>query len=494
MISFDEYRAMDGHEIATQIAQGNISGEEVLACAIDRSISINPKINAVVSSYFDEARQYVKTGLPEGPFTGVPLLLKDLVGEWKGHVTGNGTAVCKYDVAKRTSTLFERYSKMGMVFLGKTNTPEFGLLATTEPAANGPSLNPWDITKSTGGSSGGSAAAVAAGIVPIATAGDGGGSIRIPASCCGLFGFKPTRGINPSGPYAELWDGAVSEHVITRTVRDSRLALAYTAGVDDFSHVPHETDWKSLHGSHNDSLRRLRVGYTASSFYGGEVHKDCVDAVNFSAKVLADLGHRVEPVELELDPDKLVSCYSDIYTAHVNADVTDLMARYGRKFVRDNIEPLTYFIYATGTRFSAGQFVLSKRKWSQISHYMAQWHDQYDVLLCPTIAVPPYNIGEMSGTTVEQTILKIANRTRLSKLIPAQVLYAVSKPQLMKVPFTQLANLTGQPAMSVPLFWNGENLPIGTQLVGPRLNDALLLALASELEQASPWFNRVPDI
>ncbi|MBA53113.1 MAG: amidase [Pseudomonadales bacterium] len=492
MMRFDEYRQLDGTEIALQIGNGNLHKDEVLECAIARAVEVNPKINAIVTPYFDQARSYIQSDLPKGPFMGVPVLLKDLVGELKGFVTGNGTAVCKYDVAKRTSTLYKRYSQMGMVFIGKTNTPEFGLLATTEPTANGPSLNPWNLSKSTGGSSGGSAAAIAAGIVPLASAGDGGGSIRIPASCCGLFGLKPTRGIVPSGPYAELWDGAVSEHVISRTVRDSKAVLAGSIGTDPYSHVPQSVSWDVLAEQVDCGKSKLRIGYTTKSFYGGEVHKDCVDAVEHSVTLLQGLGHEVEKVELEIDPEKLVSCYSDIYTAHVNADVSDLMARYGKKFVKDNVEPLTYFIYAIGKRFNAGAFVLSKRRWSEFSHIMDEWHNSHDLLMSPTLAVPPYNIGEMGGSALEESILKFANLTNLSSVISSRFLYALSKPQLMKVPFTQLANITGQPAMSVPLFWNKAGMPIGTQFVGRRLSDAMLLGLAEELERVEPWFDKVP--
>ncbi|MDF1746793.1 MAG: amidase family protein [Gimesia sp.] len=493
MISFEEYRNMDATELASQIRKGALSREEVLECAIERSVQVNPKINAVVTPYYDEARKYTKCDHGDAVLSGVPVLLKDLVGEVKGWTTGNGTAAHRKESSLATSTLFKRYSSMGMVFLGKTNTPEFGLLATTEPLANGPSLNPWDRSRSTGGSSGGSAAAVSAGIVPLASAGDGGGSIRIPASCCGLFGLKPTRGINPSGPYAELWDGAVSEHVLTRSVRDSLAVLKGSMGADSYSHAPTMLPEAFL-SSAGLSTRKLRIGYTAQSFYGGTVHEDAVKAVLNSVELLRGLGHEVEEVELDLDGDKLASCYGDIYAAHVNADVSTLMARYGKKFVRDNIEPLSYFIYAIGKRFSAGDFVLSKRLWSEFSKLMSTWHEQYDVLMTPTIAVPPYRIGEMGGTALEKKALTMANRFSFSGFAPRQLLYAVSKPQLSKVPFTQLANITGQPAMSVPLYWNDQGLPIGTQLIAARMQDGLLFDLAFQLEAESPWFDKVPSV
>ncbi len=493
MISFEDYRNMDGTELAAQIKQGALSREEVLECAISRAKQVNPAINAIIHPYYDEARSYLQKNQSDGVLAGVPMLLKDLVGEVKGWVTQNGTAAYNRTPAQSTSSLFKRYSDMGLVFIGKTNTPEFGLMATTEPVASGPSFNPWNLLKSTGGSSGGSAAAVAAGIVPIASAGDGGGSIRIPASCCGLFGLKPTRGINPSGPFAELWDGAVSEHVLTRSVRDSLTVLKGSMGSDQYSHVPSMVppDFVRQPASRR---RTLRIGYCVRSFYGGTVHEDTINAVHQAVDVLKGLGHEVEEVELELDGDKLASCYGDIYAAHVNADVSELITRYGKRFVRDNIEPLSYLIYTIGNHFRAGDFVLSKRRWAEFSHMMSTWHKQYDVLATPTIAVPPYDIGEMAGSHLENMLLKIANRLSLSAFAPRQLLYEVSKPHLQKVPFTQLANITGQPAMSVPLFWNNQGLPIGTQFVADRMQDQLLFDLAFQLEEACPWFHKAPAL
>lgn len=494
MIGYEEYRQMDGIGLAELIKKGNISAAEVLECAITRAEQVNPKINAIIAPMYDHSRKYLLKHSCGGMFSGVPVLLKDLLGELKGKHTGSGTSAHKGEPAECTSSLFQRMSAMGMVFIGKTNTPEFGLLATTEPKANGPTRNPWNLKKTAGGSSGGSAAAVAAGITPIASAGDGGGSIRIPASCCGLFGLKPTRGINPMGPCAESWDGAVCEHVITRTVRDSLEVLKGTVGSDSFSHVPIKLPNDFFINAENPLDRTLKIGYCRYSFYGGVLHDDCESAVLAAVDQLKSLGHVVEEARLDLDADKLIACYSDIYAANVNADISELVARYGKAFVRSNIEPLTYFIYNVGKHFSAGDYILSKRRWAELSSYMNSWHQQFDVLLTPTMAVPPFDLKTMTNNPLESFLMQASNHMGLSKYASRELLYTFSKPQLNKVPFTQLANLTGQPAMSVPLYWNADNLPIGVQFMADRLQDPILFRLARQLEITNPWFERLPLI
>jgi len=494
MITFKEYQRLDGLALAQEIKAGNLQSSDVIECAISRLEQVNPKINAVVAKYFDLALSRAASNCLDGDFAGVPILLKDLLGSLKGCHTGSGSLAYKNEVADHTSTLYQRYSDMGLIFLGKTNTPELGLLATTEPVANGPSRNPWNVNKTTGGSSGGSAAAVAAGITPIASAGDGGGSIRIPASCCGLFGLKPSRGINPLGPLAESWDGAVSEHVITRSVRDSLAALKGSAGTDAYSHVPGILPSDFFVAAEQPIDRPLKIGFYQHSFYGGCVDKSCKDAVLAVVKLLRDLDHEVEEIELELDADKLISCYSDIYAANVNAEVADLVKRYGKAFVRSHVEPLTYFIYLIGNRFSAGEYILSKRRWAELSKLMDSFHDQHDVLLTPTMATPPFDLGTMTNSPVEKLLMNAANKAGVSQYASRELLYQFSKPQLQKVPFTQLANLTGQPAMSVPLYWNHEGLPVGVQFVARRMQDPLLFRLAAQLEIAKPWFDKVPDL
>lgn len=494
MITFNEYRLIDGVGLAEQINKRQISASEVLECAIARAEEVNPVINAIVSPYYEHARKYIQHHTRQGALGGVPMLLKDLLGELEGFSTGSGTAAHRSEQSTVTSTLYKRYSDLGLVFIGKTNTPEFGLLATTEPVANGPTRNPWNLKKTAGGSSGGSAAAVAAGIVPIASAGDGGGSIRIPASCCGLFGFKPTRGLNPLGPMPESWDGAVSEHVITRSVRDSLVVMRGSMGSDAFSHVPQLIPKDFLANADQPVEEKLKIGFCRKPWIGNQLDTDCDRGLDHAVKVLRNLGHVVEEVSLRLDEDKLISCYSDIYAANVNADISDLVQRYGVSFVRDHVEPLTYFIFQVGKCFSAGEYILSRRRWAEMSAYMNQAYSDFDVLMTPTMAVAPFDLGTMTNSDLEQAMMRFSNRAGISRYASRGLLYHFSKPQLAKVPFTQLANMTGQPAMSVPLYWNEQGLPIGIQFVGKRLDDGLLFKLARQLELAEPWFLKVPCV
>ena len=492
MIDFDEYRSMDATAMANAIASGQCTSLELIECAIARAESINPQINAVIKPLFERARKQ-KTD-SSSVFSGVPFLLKDLLTDIKGETTSSGSYSGKLSVATQTATLVERFEKIGLVPVGKTNTPEFGLLATTEPLAFGVTRNPWNQYHTAGGSSGGSAAAVAAGIAPLASAGDGGGSIRIPASCCGLFGFKPTRGVNPIGPLGESWDGAVSEHVITRSVRDSIAVLKGTMGCDAYSHTPTLLPPDFLEGAETPIDRPLKIGFSFVNPYGGTVSTDVIKAVEDAAHLLSELGHSVEPAAPNLDGEQLLKCYSDIYLAHVNACVQTLIHQHGSKTIKKNIEPLTQLLYEVGKSFSAGDFVNSKAQWPLINKTMVDFHSQYDVWMTPVIAVAPPKIGEMVSSKLESLAIKMVNSARLGKLFKPKHVYDLSRPMLQQVPFTQVANLTGQPAMSVPLYWNSANLPIGIQFVGKRLHEKELFQLASQLEKARPWFERVPEL
>ncbi|MAR92760.1 MAG: amidase [Pseudomonadales bacterium] len=493
---FDEYRQYDAVGLAQLIQGGELTAAEVTEAAIQRAEQVNPKINAVITPFYDVARQQAARYRPqEQPLGGVPVLLKDLLGDVQGYRTGHGSKVyCREPVAKSTSELFRRYRDMGMIFLGRTNTPELGLLATTEPVANGATRNPWHLKYSAGGSSGGSAAAVAAGIVPLASAGDGGGSIRLPAACCGVFGFKPSRGLSPMGPLPESWDGAVVEHVITRSVRDSLLVLRHCAGADRWSQYPLSATEDLFRQAETALDKPLRIAVTSQSFYGGDTAPECRAALQASVQLLQQMGHQVEDISLPLDGDKLLACYADIYVANVNADMGPLVRRYGQRFVRSHLEPLTYLIYQVGRQFSAGDYILSRRHWAGFSALMAEFHSRYDLLMTPTMAVPPFKIGDMNPSRLELTLMRVCNHLGLSRFVPRRSLYAMSQPQLQKVPFTQLANITGQPAMSVPLHWTADGMPVGVQFIAGRLQDGLLFRLALALEQARPWWHKVPEI
>lgn len=381
------------------------------------------------------------------------------------------------------------------MIVGKTNTPEFGLLATTENAAFGMTRNPWNRECTAGGSSGGTAAAVAAGIVPIGTAGDGGGSIRIPAACCGLFGLKPTRGLVPSGPeFGEVWDGAVSEHVITRSVRDSARVLDQIAGPDHYVHTPTAVGSSGFEMASRQPPGKLRIAYSCHSPLGGSVSAHCVAAVQHAVRLLESLGHDVEEAAPVLVGEDIVKSYTDIYIAHVTAEIDQLIQAHGWRYALHGVEPLSYLISRLGQRFSAAAHVRSRQRWTQMQGVMAEFHQHYDLWLTPVLAAPPYRLGELYASSLERRLAAFANVTGLHRLLPVSILYEFSREQLKKVPFTQIANLTGQPAMSVPLYWDEENLPIGVQFVAPSGFDVRLLQLAYQLEEAQPWFGRVPPL
>ncbi|HVL02104.1 MAG TPA: amidase [Dongiaceae bacterium] len=496
MIRFDEYRNLDGCGLADLVQRGEVTPQELLECAIARSQQINPAINAIVVPLFSNARRYLKRHQPQGRFAGVPTVLKDLLGDFAGAPTSNGSQAWRYCIAQRHSTLVERLCAQGLVVIGKTNTPELGLLATTENRAFGATRNPWNLNRTAGGSSGGTAAAVAAGIVPFGSAGDGGGSIRIPSACCGLFGLKPSRGLVPAGPeYAEVWDGATVEHMITRSVRDSAALLDVLAGNDSASHVAQFTPPSGFLQALDQPLPKLRIGFTLDSPLGGTVAEECRDAVRNVAELLQSLGHEVEEAPaIEIDSYALVKAYSDIYLAHVGADVRQLEQRFGCRYARASVEPATGFIANLGRRFSAGAYLLSRHYWVQLRQKMAEFHQRYNVWLTPMLAAEPYRLGELRSSVLEEFAMNLLNFSGLHRLVPLSQYYRITALQLQKVPFTQIANLTGQPAMSVPLVWSRNGLPVGVQMVGPVGADQRLLQLARQLEQARPWFNRVPPL
>lgn len=496
MIRFDEYRQLDACGMAELVRRGEVTAQELLECAIARAQQVNPAINAINVAMFANVRRHVQRHPPQGPFAGVPIVLKDLLANFAGVPTSNGSRAWRYCVAGRHSTLVERLCAQGLLVIGKTNTPELGLLATTENRAFGITRNPWDLSRTAGGSSGGTAAAVAAGIVPFGSAGDGGGSIRIPSACCGLFGLKPSRGLVPSGPdYGEVWDGASVEHVITRSVRDSAAMLDVLAGSDAASHVVLPPTENSYLQALEQPLPKLKIGFSTESPMGGTVAVECRDAVRNVADLLQSLGHEVHEAAPDgIDTTRLSRAYADIYLAHVLADVLQIERAHGRRYAARNFEPATLFIANLGRRFSAGAYMRSRQYWVQLRRLMAEFHNRYDLWLTPILAAEPYRLGELRSSRVEEQAMDILNRSGLHRLVPLSQYYHISLQQLQRVPFTQIANLTGQPAMSVPLVWSRNGLPMGVQLVGPIGSDRRLLQLARQLELARPWFHQQPRL
>ena len=493
-MAFKEYDQFDALGLATLVKEGEVSAKELLDEAISRADRLNPTINAINTSLYDHGYQQIEKGLPEGPFSGVPFLLKDLGSSLAGMPKSDGSEALKGFVSEKSSELVNRFLSSGVVIFGKTNTPELGLMGVTEPKAFGATRNPWNIEHTPGGSSGGSGAAVAARIVPMASAGDGGGSIRIPAACCGIFGLKPSRGRNPLGPdYDELWGGAVQEHVLSLSVRDSAAMLDVTSGVDVGDPYWQACPGESFEDAIKQEPKKLRIAYSFLSPFGNEIDPEAIAALKHTVSILEGLGHNVIEADPQIDGQQIMTAYLATYYGHVAADLREMAKRLGTTVRRLKVEEATKIIGLVGESMSAGEFTEIRRGWNQMARKMGEFHQQYDLFLTPTIATPPIKVNELSPGILEQAGMTLVNRLGFGGMAKASGLIdANAKDNLQKMPFTQLFNLTGQPAMSVPLYWTKKGLPLGSQFVAANGNEALLLQLAAQLELAQPWFDKRP--
>jgi len=496
MSDFREYDRYDATGLGELIRKKEITPLEVLEEAVSRIEKLNPMVNAVVLKMFDHALKLAEGPIPDGPFTGVPFLLKDLLAAYKGFPLTGGSRSCRNVIPDRHSELVGRFIDSGLIVMGKTNTPEFGLMNVTEPELFGPARNPWDTNRTPGGSSGGSAAAVAAGMVPMASAGDGGGSIRIPASCCGLFGLKPSRGRNPTGPlHGRVWQGAVVEHVISRSVRDSAAVLDAVSGPDHGAPCVAARQERPFIDEVTTEPGKLKIAYSVASPIHTDVHDECKDAVHDAAALLAGLGHEVVEASPDIDGLMLVKSYLMMYFGEMAADLTQLKKDKKSGFINHDIEIVTRTLALLGNTFTAGEFVSMMRQWDIAARAMGSFHEKYDLYLTPTIALPPVRIGELAPKTGEIFMMKICNALKLGGLLKsAGIVDIMAVNSFRFTPFTQLANCTGQPAMSVPLYWTGSGLPVGVQFIAPNGNEALLFRTAGQLERARPWFDKRPAL
>ncbi len=493
---FPEYDHYDALGLAGLVRKGEISASELCEEAMERIERINPRLNAVICRMYDQARTAVKAGLPHGPFSGVPFLLKDLLTSYAGVPLTMGCRAFRNYVPAFDSELMKRYRASGVVALGKTNTPEFGLMGVTEPELHGATRNPWNPERTPGGSSGGSAAAVASGMVPMASGGDGGGSIRIPASYCGLFGLKPSRGRTPTGPeFGAIWQGAAQEHVLTRSVRDSAVMLDAVQGPDAGAPYIIPKPERPFAEEAGRDPGKLRIGFTKRSPLHTGVHPECVEAVESAARLLEGLGHTVEEAEPAVDGIALAKSYFAMYYGEIQADLMQMETTLGRKPTPADVEGPTWLLQLLGRAMSAGEFVLAIRQWNTFARQVGEFHARYDIFLTPTTAYPPARIGELKPKPAEEAAMKVVNRLGLGRLVKASGLAEkIAIESLAKTPFTQIANLTGLPAMSVPLHWTADNLPCGVQFIARFAEEATLFRLAGQLEKARPWFDRRPAL
>jgi amidase len=475
MAKLDEFVFLDATAQAELVWRKEVKAIELVDAAIERIERLNPTLNAVVTPMYEQARTAATGELPEGPFAGVPFLLKDLVASYAGVRMTSGATFLRDFVPDHDSELVARLKRAGLIILGKTNTPEFGILPTTEPRLFGPSRNPWNTGRTTGGSSGGSAAAVAAGLVPIAHGNDGGGSIRIPASCCGLFGLKPTRARNPLGPdYGDIFGGLVIDHALTRSVRDSAALLDATSGPDvgDPYWAPPPVR-PFLHEVGADP-GRLRIAYTTEAATGVPVHADCVSAVREAAALCADLGHEVVEAAPAVSGELVTQAFITVWAAGCAWTIDGLTLVTGQTPTPDQFEPLTWALYEMGRQQSASAYLLAVTALQRVARDIARFFANYDLLLTPTLAEPPVPLGTFDSPPEN----------------PLQGLLRAAE----FIPFNPVCNFTGQPAMSVPLFWNADSLPVGTHFIGRFGDEATLFRLAAQLEAARPWAIRRPPV
>lgn len=465
----------DGLALGERVRAGEISAVELIEAAIERIEAHNPALNAVVTKVYDQALEAARQAPVAGPFAGVPFLLKDLGGAQGGVPQTAGSKFFRDALAPSDSELVRRYKVAGLIPLGRTNTPEFGLNASTEPVLFGPTRNPWDTEKTPGGSSGGSAAAVAAGLVPLAHASDGGGSIRIPASCCGLFGMKTTRARNTMAPYlGESLAGCSVEHVVSRTVRDSAAVLDASAGPapgDPYMAPPPARPFLTEVAA---EPRRLKIAIATEAFSSVPVHQDCVDATTKTGKLCEALGHHVEPRSPTFDAEQLDRDYNRLFAVGATANIRQRAQALGRPVDPDGFERVTLAMMERADELGATDYVQLLNRLHAASRQICTFFEDYDLLLTPTLAQPPVALGHLDMMMDDLD----AYTDRLWRFAS----------------FTYQFNMTGQPAMSVPLHWNGDNLPIGVQFVGRYGDEATLFQLAGQLERAESWHDRHPPI
>ena len=469
-----DFSALDALGQAELITSKQASAAELLEAAIARAEATNPALNFLAQPLYDRART-AAAGSFTGPFAGVPFLVKDLHMAIKGERSGEGSKLFNGYHADYNSTLYERYLAAGLNTFGKTTTPEFGLTVTTESTAYGLTRNPWNLAHSAGGSSGGAAAAVAAGVVPIAHASDGGGSIRCPASACGLFGLKPSRGRTPAGPHlTEGWLGLSMNHAVSRTVRDSAALLDATHGPELGSRYSAPAPEHSYLSEVSREPGALRIALMLEPITGVPVHPEVLAATHAAAKLLESLGHHVEIAQPALPGAALGEALVAVIGTNIAHDVGLRLAELGRSEAGDDLELVTQMFAHIGRQTSGVGLVAANTLFQQAAITVANFMQRYDIILSPVFAQPPIELGkiDLSPSDMEAWTANILGYS----------------------PFTALCNQTGQPAMSLPLGTSSTGLPIGIMAAGRYGAEGLLFRLAGQIERAAPWAQRRPAL
>ncbi len=491
-----EYSTHDALSLADLVHRREVTPLELVEACIERIERVDGRISAIVARLYERAREDANKPIGDGAFRGVPFLVKDLVQPVEGAPFVRGSRFFADDVAREDGELIKRYRRAGLLLVAKTKTPELGLTPFTEPALQGPARNPWNLDHITGGSSGGSAASVAAGIVPMAHGGDGGGSIRIPASCCGLFGLKPTRGRTPAPPDAgEGWLGLALDHAITRSVRDSAALLDETLGMGPGD--PY--DAPATRGPFLAEVARapgkLRIALCKAPLLPADPHPDVLAAVDDAAQLCASLGHHVEEAVPPIDPEQAAVDLITVVGVAMATDIAAAEAEKGRRATRDELEVTSRVVALLGATITGVRLEQTRRRMQQLGRTMARFFESYDVLLTPTLGLPPPRVGALQPQGLEAKAQALIADSSLSPVlrVPGLVEKIAAKTYGF-IPWTSLANVTGLPSMSVPLHWNAAGLPIGSMFTGRVGDEATLFRLAGQLEKARPWFDRRPAV
>lgn len=468
----DDYRNYDALGLAALIRSGEVSATEMLETALSRAEARNGDLNAITRFLSGAARQRAAQPLPDTPLAGVPFLVKDLV-YMAGEPCTYGSRLYADHVPDHDATVVSRCREAGLVIFGRTSTPEFGLNVATEPALFGPTRNPWNPDRVPGGSSGGAGAAVADGWVPAAHATDGGGSIRIPASCCGLVGLKPTRGRNPQGPdVGEGWSGMSTGHVVTRSVRDSAAFLDALHGPepgDPYCAPAFPGSWLA---GHEAPPPPLKIALDLNALTGNPTDPECIAAARNAAVLCESLGHRVEEASPEFDRERFAISTSTLVAGNIAHSVSSRLSQLGRSLAEDDIEPHSRMMMEFGRSLGAEDAVRAAQVIHQTGRATARFHETWDLMLTPVLLAPPVPVGWLDTVRYDPHTY----RDRFARFWG----------------YTNLQNATGQPAISLPLHWSEDGLPVGVQLVGRFGDELTLLRIARQLEEAAPWFDRVP--
>jgi Asp-tRNA(Asn)/Glu-tRNA(Gln) amidotransferase A subunit family amidase len=478
VLGFEDYRSHDALGLAGRVHAGELCAREVVEAAAVRADEVNQRIGAICYSDFERALDLADRVDTTAPFAGVPMLIKDLGVQAAGLPLGNGSRLFADYVPEIDDELVRRYRRAGFVVAGRTTSPEFGACYVTEPDIHPPARNPWDPARTPGGSSGGAAAAIAAGIVPLAQASDGGGSIRVPASCCGLFGLKPSRARVPVGPSrGESWGGLGVVHAITRSVRDSAALLDASAGRapgDPYMAPPPSRPFLDEVGA---DPGRLRIALSLNAPNGAALDPDCRAAAEDAARLCESLGHHVEPANPPLDYAAQDQATSAIVCASARALVEERCAQLGIEPSAELVMPVTWRLAELGRDVSGARLTLATDAMHRLARGIGEWFAAtgFDAVLSPVLAQPPVEVGHIDMTMSDHD----AYRSRSRAFVGG---------------FPMIANLTGGPAMSVPLAWSGSGLPIGVQFVADYGQETLLLRLAGQLEAARPWFDRIAQL